>query len=49
MNVSELIRLAAEIGLPYITEEGTITIIGSERNILFNILEETKCQLKEIY
>lgn len=58
MNINELIKLATEFGLPYITEEGTITIIGSKQNLLFKLErnrilpqneEKTQCQLAEIY
>jgi hypothetical protein len=49
VDTKELIRLADEFNLPYIQEEDFITIIGSEQNLLFNILEERQCQLMEIY
>lgn len=55
INIRYLIELAEEFGLPCIEQDEVLTVVGEKQllvfNIIthFNILEETQCQLIEIY
>ena len=46
VELSTLIELAEEFGLPLVEQENTVTLIGWVRMIQFKKLEETKCQTK---
>lgn len=47
MNI--IIQLAEEFGIPCIQRGSMLTLIGEKQIIIFKIVEETKCQLIEIY
>jgi hypothetical protein len=50
MEISKLLELAEEFGLPCVEREGEITIIGEKQFLVFNKSEVTQClHLKEIY
>lgn len=50
ITVSDLVRLSEELGLPYVINENSITVIGLVQLIIFKKLEETnQWQLTEIY
>lgn len=48
MDIITLIELAREYGLPCVEREGSITVVGEKQLLIFNV-EETQCQLIEIY
>lgn len=48
MDIETLIILAEEFGLPYVERELTLTLVGEQQLLIFN-LEENECQLIEIY
>lgn len=59
INVRRLRELATALGIPYIEERDgvTVSLVGEKQLLIFrkvsaqmfNILEETQCQLIEIY
>lgn len=49
INIRHLLELATNYGLPCIKEKDILTIVGENQLLIFNILEEKKCQLIEIY
>lgn len=44
-----IIQLAEEFGLPCIQRENMLTLVGEQSLIIFNNVEDTTCQLIEIY
>jgi hypothetical protein len=49
MDITTLVELAREYGLPCVEREGSVTVVGEKQLLIFNIVEETQCQLIEIY